>query len=159
MIKREWIKESNGFKIGDMVLYIDPRNVQFSQVFRLKNYETEVSYHPAADDGKRPLLKVFAESPSSPYPVPMYLEFDGDLYPIESPQYALWNPARPDSFNFAYAIIGSVDHGHEVVGEWEQKSRSDQELLFTNDVSAFSRGSVKGRETYTKPDWATKVTS
>ena len=155
MIKKEWITEKNGFVPGQMVLYIDPTQVTFSQVFRLKDLEAEEAFHPGADGGKRPLVKVHGASHTSPYANDWFLEYDGDLYPLESPLYSLWHPSRPETRDFHTAIIQRTELGHND-GVNRQISASKQEVLYTNSGNDVGWGRSKGFAVYDRPDWATK---
>ena len=149
MIKKEWLTERNGFTPGCLVLYIDPTRETFSQVFRLKDLQAEIGYHPGAGEGKRPLLKVRGEgSPGTSYHSDWYLELDGDLYPLESPLYGLWHPSRPETWHYDVAVIPSPYN--------DSNGSSLQEVMYYTRGD-FTRERRQGAQFFEKPEWADKA--
>jgi hypothetical protein len=149
MIKKEWLSERNGFAPGSLVLYIDPTKETFSQVFRLKDLDAEEAFHPGADEGKRPLLKVHGKgSFEGAYGTDWFLEFDGDLYPLDSPLYALWHPSRPETWHYDIALIETplnTDFG------------SSTQVIRYSTRGDFGRSRRDGAEYFERPDWADKA--
>lgn len=104
MIKQEWITAGNGFKVGGLCLYVDPRRHDMSFAFRLAKLETKVVKHPASGD--RDYLYLEGQSlVNNGYTQPVYCEFDGDLYPIESEQWAYWNTGCPENGQYQCAQV------------------------------------------------------
>lgn len=163
MIKPEWIKESNGFRSGERVLYLDHSKPEFSAVFVLKRIEDE---HYAPRWEKHPTDKrmyVLVTADSSKYGTPMYLEADGDLYPMDDPRFQLWGPASGDAHFFS---IGIIEGSHVGTTPWrvpdydgcrdELHIGPSKVIHYTNNGEEAFEARRGGHQVYDRPDWAVR---
>ena len=148
MIKKEWIKRQNGFEPGCMVLYIDPTCLETSQVFRLKDLDVETTFHPSTGDT---ISYVFVVADTSnKYGTPMYLHPEGELYPIESRQFAFWNPGNVEAGNYHTVTVSPHNFG-SVVGD-DNAAMGTKTVTYSNSTNR-EYGTVSF-EVIDRPDWA-----
>ena len=140
MIKKEWITANNGFKKGELCLYLHPDNPALGAVFIMGELGSVVeTAPPGLADGRR-VLSVASINPNNPYPAPIYCELDGDLYPIQSRQWSIWNTGNPDNGRFIGAVFNA-----------DSLTDNKTELVVARD--GYSLNPHLG-EIIDRPDWA-----
>jgi hypothetical protein len=140
LIKKEWITAKNGFKKGELCLYLHPDNKALSAVFIMGDLSSAVeSKMPSLVDG-RSVLKINSINPASPYPAPIYCELDGELYPIQSQQWSIWNTGDLDAGRYLGAVIRE-----------SSLTRRNRQLVLSMD--GYSLDPHNG-EVVDRPDWA-----
>ena len=108
MIKIEWITKRNGFTEGCLCLYINNDCPDDSKLFRItKLDQVKLIDHPSTVSPRK-LVEV--RTRAGVYDNPYYLELTGELYPIESKQWSIWNTGNPEMG--AYQGVAISDTGN-----------------------------------------------